>query len=1238
MTHELAEVEIVVEKPVEKAAEVAVDKVAAEGVEEMTRQKMGEQVVVPPGARPHRGGMLDPHIHPWFPIFQAPFCAQTAMCHSDAAKSAVPSLPSGMHIWHAQTYLPYQNTPIYCVLLTLPCAMPAPCAILTPQNLLCRGRHLACTSGMPTPICRTNTPIYCMLLTSPSAMPVTLSYVPRMPICCASVPYLLMSICSASNVHLLCRPMLMTRLHNLHAALDGKLVAHDFAALFQENRGKHLAGTREWAFSDILAWLNQLPAPQLFWLMGGGGTGKSVLSAELLGRLFARKRVAAWHFCRHDNKEQSKPASLLRSLCAMLCNTLDGFEAALDEVPDATVTDPTELFRKLLEAPLRKMKARKEPLLIIIDALDELPKEWQQALLSAIAGQLSSLPSWLRLFVTSREEPQIKAALKAFNPRELRADEAKNRADVEVYLRTIARTHVKGEVSMATLEGEILREFGVDMRGRMAELEPAMAKSREIYMAARTLLEALPGFAELLTFDEERPDAVQAHDEFEKVYANAGEAQGKLTGAVATAWEPDAGNIRHPVEGTTLKPWIEMADDPGVKGATRAKEKVENDYDGHANKLKDLARLTLRFTRPKAMAQALRELKDLGFRIVVLKNKYRFVTPLGYSDFNLVVAVTLADGTDYLCEVQLNLVQMLEAKHLAHDHYEVVRKALPKFCQESGITDPTIAEKVESFIMGRLNNSALDGAVAAFSGKAEGLFLYAHLLNQHLDAEAAAGRELNFANLGSLPTGLGGVYETNFLRAFPAGADGAGWQRARPLIELILASTRPLSVEMAEALLNWDDEQRVQVLDQTGLLFPVREGTFHIFHKSVADWLTTEAAGAFAVERKELHVCFAAQLSRLVHRDAEVEVWRRRVFSVLVSAGLPIEWLRTAGEAARGVEAAAAEALVPLAAKDALAVGMRVLAVGKVGNWKSGLVTRVGDTVDVSFGGSKVDNQPRTKALVISVDGAGALLRSAAGSGNATLIEALLAKDVSQLVADQYASTPLHFAAAGGHVEVCRLLLDKGADKAQDNAKQQSAADLAQVSKQHSVTRLFYPTLSDREFTEEACTATERLCAARAGDVAALKKTTDHGHITALMVACRSRQYEAVVALETDVDARSASGCTALYLAAEEGDERIVRLLLERRADLSIADSDGGAPLLRACAFGHKLCVVLMIKAKANLEAQMISGFSALMLAAQNGHEQVRVSYLVQCWLSYERSVFISTPCLHTILIRSPAH
>ena len=49
-----------------------------------------------------------------------------------------------------------------------------------------------------------------------------------------------------------------------------------------------------------------------------------------------------------------------------------------------------------------------------------------------IANQLSQLPGWLRFFVTSREEPAIKEAFAAFKPKELRADEAKNRADVEV--------------------------------------------------------------------------------------------------------------------------------------------------------------------------------------------------------------------------------------------------------------------------------------------------------------------------------------------------------------------------------------------------------------------------------------------------------------------------------------------------------------------------------------------------------------------------------------------------------------------------------------------------------------------------------------------------------------------------------------------------------------------------------------------------------------------------------------
>ena len=56
----------------------------------------------------------------------------------------------------------------------------------------------------------------------------------------------------------------------------------------------------------------------------------------------------------------------------------------------------------------------------------------------------------------------------------------------------------------------------------------------------------------------------------------------------------------------------------------------------------------------------IKELAAAGIKVLTVKNKYASPTPMGYSDFNLCVAVTLKDGTKYVCELQLNLVEMLE--------------------------------------------------------------------------------------------------------------------------------------------------------------------------------------------------------------------------------------------------------------------------------------------------------------------------------------------------------------------------------------------------------------------------------------------------------------------------------------------------------------------------------------------------------------------------------------------------
>jgi ankyrin repeat protein len=218
-----------------------------------------------------------------------------------------------------------------------------------------------------------------------------------------------------------------------------------------------------------------------------------------------------------------------------------------------------------------------------------------------------------------------------------------------------------------------------------------------------------------------------------------------------------------------------------------------------------------------------------------------------------------------------------------------------------------------------------------------------------------------------------------------------------------------------------------------------------------------------------------------------------------------------------------------------------------------------------------------TEALVMDFGGAGALVRAASGTGHAALVDRLIAKGVSVLVADKKANTPLHLAASGGHADVCRALLRAGADQKAYNAQQNSARDLAQTD----AVRIFSPRISDQVF------------AARGSE-----------GFTMLMLACRDKglsQAEERVRAREDVNARSESGgFTALHLAAEEGDYRIVNMLLEHGAHSDVPDTAGATPLMQTCRFGHELCARALIKAGAAVDTQTDQGITALIFGAHS--------------------------------------
>ena len=92
---------------------------------------------------------------------------------------------------------------------------------------------------------------------------------------------------------------------------------------------------------------------------------------------------------------------------------------------------------------------------------------------------------------------------------------------------------------------------------------------------------------------------------------------------VARKWESfgESTFLQHPVKGTAA-PYVQLdAIDPGIKGKKRAREKVDNDYEGDVRRLKDLARMTLQCEDCRGMLDGINGLREKdGWEIVQLKN------------------------------------------------------------------------------------------------------------------------------------------------------------------------------------------------------------------------------------------------------------------------------------------------------------------------------------------------------------------------------------------------------------------------------------------------------------------------------------------------------------------------------------------------------------------------------------------------------------------------------------------
>jgi hypothetical protein len=190
-----------------------------------------------------------------------------------------------------------------------------------------------------------------------------------------------------------------------------------------ERRGnvpKCLEGTRQKILTTIYDWACDINAPNILWLSGSPGAGKSAIASTVVSTLWERKCLGSRFFFKGGDATLGDPASLWRTVAFDLArcdSVIKEFTVAVlkEGKVDLEGGDVELHFKYLIQEPLGKNcdRSSTNPIVVVVDGLDEcgLDGSPQRKFLLRTLKDWSRLPPAFKLLVTSRDEHDIHNSL-----------------------------------------------------------------------------------------------------------------------------------------------------------------------------------------------------------------------------------------------------------------------------------------------------------------------------------------------------------------------------------------------------------------------------------------------------------------------------------------------------------------------------------------------------------------------------------------------------------------------------------------------------------------------------------------------------------------------------------------------------------------------------------------------------------------------------------------------------------
>lgn len=180
------------------------------------------------------------------------------------------------------------------------------------------------------------------------------------------------------------------------------------------------------------------------WVNARPGCGKTVLSSTVIQHTVQNRRKnsrigIAFHYFSFTDHSTQNVSRLLRTLLQQLSNQLPHTPAALSQLYDAFQHSEPPIPD--LQNAVERVVAEFEAVYVVIDALDESPRGEQR---DAVLDTLSQIRGWrlpgLHLFVTSRDEPDIRIELNQQINEEISLERSEVDQDIADYIREKLRS------------------------------------------------------------------------------------------------------------------------------------------------------------------------------------------------------------------------------------------------------------------------------------------------------------------------------------------------------------------------------------------------------------------------------------------------------------------------------------------------------------------------------------------------------------------------------------------------------------------------------------------------------------------------------------------------------------------------------------------------------------------------------------------------------------------------------